>query len=245
MAACLIVCSPVTLKVVERPCYQCGLVVEDFIPFCPQCRAPQIRVISTIPVPQTTPSGVLRRVKLPGAKFAGVAKVDWGNALPSAILAVLVASLITIGFIGSLALGLLLAGVLAVAFYRQRDRAARITRWIGARLGATSGALAVGIIAVFRSKLDLHQVVQQAMQTAMERNSDPVARKTLQDFASQHPHALIATMAISMVVVFLVLATIGGVLGAMLMNRWRPEIHAAGQEKKLEHTEKTERSDHD
>jgi hypothetical protein len=88
-------------------------------------------------------------------------------------------------------------------------------------------------------------VVQQAMQTAMERNSDPVARKTLQDFASQHPHALIATMAISMVVVFLVLATIGGVLGAMLMNRWRPEIHAAGQEKKLEHTEKTERSDHD
>ena len=47
----------------------------------------------------------------------------------------------------------------------------------------------------------------------MERNSDPVARKTLQDFASQHPHALIATMAISMVVVFLVLATIGGVLG--------------------------------
>src|SRR6185437_9472927 len=160
----------VTLKVVERPCYQCGLVVEDFIPFCPQCRAPQIRVISTIPVPQTAPSGVLRRVKLPGAgaKFAGVAKVDWGNALPSAILAVLVAALITIGFIGSLALGLLLAGVLAVAFYRQRDRAARITRWVGARLGAITGALAVGIIAAFRSKLDLHQVVQQAMQTALE-----------------------------------------------------------------------------
>jgi hypothetical protein len=179
-------------------------------------------------------------------KFVGVAKVDWGNAFPSAILAVLVASLLTIGFVGSLALGLLLAGALSVVFYRQRNKAARITRWIGARLGATSGALAVGMIAAFRSKLDLHQVVQQAMQTAIERNSDPVARKTLQDFASQHPHALIATMAISMVVVFLVIATIGGVLGAMLMNRWRPEVQAAsGHEKKLEQTEKTERSDHD
>ena len=230
----------------ERPCYQCGLVVEDIVPFCPQCRAPQIRVVSTIPAPQTAPDGILQRVRLPGAKSAGNAKVDWGNALPSAILAVLVASLLTVGFIGSLALGLLLAGVLAVAFYRQRNRAARITRWIGARLGATSGALAVGIIAAFRAKLDLHQVVQQAMQAALERNSDPVARKTLQDFASQHPHALMATMAISMVVVFLVLATIGGVLGAMLMNRWRPEVHiATAHEKKLEHTEKTERSDHD
>jgi len=190
--------------------------------------------------------GVLRRVKLPGAKFTGVAKIDWANALPSAILAVLVASLITIGFIGSLALGLILAGMLSVVFYRQRNRAARITRWVGARLGAITGALAVGIIAAFRSKLDLHQVVQQAMQTALERNSDPVARKTLQDFASQHPHALIASMAISMAVVFLVLSTTGGVLGAMLMNRWRPEVHgASGHGTKLEHTEKTERSDHD
>jgi hypothetical protein len=231
---------------VERPCYQCGLVIEDFIPFCPQCRAPQIRVISTIPVPQTAPSGILRRVTLPGVKFAGAAKVDWSNALPSAILAVLVASLITICFVGSLALGLIFAGVLSVVFYRQRNKAARITRWVGARLGVTSGALAVGIIAAFRSKLDLHQVVQQAMQTAIDRNSDPVARKTLQDFTSQHPHALITFMAIFTVVVFLVLAMVGGILGAMLMNRWRPEIHAASDsEAKLEQTEKTERSDHD
>lgn len=192
------------------------------------------------------PLGVLRRVRLPGVQSAGAAKIDWGNALPSAILAVLVASLITIGFIGSLAVGLLLAGALSVFFYRQRNKAARITRWVGARLGAITGALAVGIIAAFRSKLDLHQVVQQAMQTAMERNSDPVARQTLQDFASQHPHALIASMAISAVVIFLVIATIGGVLGAMLMNRWRPEVHGASDhETKLEHTEKTERSDHD
>jgi hypothetical protein len=231
---------------VERPCHQCGLVVEDFVPFCPQCRAPQIRVISTIPVPQTVPSAILRRVKLPGVKFAGIAKVDWGNALPSAILAVLVASLITIGFIGSLALGLLLAGVLSVVFYRQRNKAARITRWVGARLGATSGVLAVGIIAAFRSKLNLNQVVQQNWHTALARNSDPAAKKALQDLASQHPQALIAVTAIFAVLIFIVIATIGGVLGAMLMNRWRPEVHGASDhETKLEQTEKSERSDHD
>lgn len=226
----------------ERPCYQCGLVVEDFIPFCPQCRAPQIRVISTIPVPQTTPLGVLRRVSLPGVQSTGTAKVDWGNALPSAILAVLVASLITIVFVGIPAIGLLLAGVLCVVFYRQRNRSARITRWIGAKLGATSGALAVGIIAAFGSKLDLHQKVQQGMQTAMERNSDPVARKMLQDLVSQHYHALMAAI----ILLLLLFAMVGGVLGAMLMNRWRPEVHGASDhETKLEHTEKTERSDHD
>ena len=220
-------------------------MIEDFIPFCPQCRAPQIRVISTIPVPQPVPSGILRRVTLPGVKFAGAAKVDWSNALPSAILAVLVASLITIAFIPIPAVGFLLVGVLSVVFYRQRNRAARITGWIGARLGAISGALAVGILAALRFKLALYDEVQKRVQVAIESTSDPIARKTFQDFASQHPHALITFMAIFMAVVFLVLATIGGVLGAMLMNRWRPEIHAADQEKKLEQTEKTERSDHD
>lgn len=188
--------------------------------------------------------GILRRVKLPGVKLAGTDKIDWWHAFPSAILAALIATLITIGF--NPAVGLLLAGVLSVVFYRQRNRAGHITRWIGARLGAASGALVVGIIATFRFKLNLPQVMQQAMQTAIERTSDPVARKTLQDFASQHPHALVAWMVVLMVMVFLMISIVGGILGATLMNRWRPEIHAASDsEKKLEQTEKSERSDHD
>ncbi|HWF91041.1 MAG TPA: hypothetical protein VN684_02095 [Terriglobales bacterium] len=201
-------------------------------------------MVSTIPLPPTAPMGILRRVNLPGVKLARTDKIDWWHAVPSAILAALIATLIAVGF--NPAVGLLLAGVLAVVFYRQRNRAGQITRWIGARLGAASGALVVGIIATFRSKLNLPQLMQQAKQTAVERTSDPVARKTFQDFASQHPHALITFMVISMVVVFLVIATVGGILGAMLMNRWRPQIYAAADhEKKLEQTEKSERSDHD
>ena len=35
----------------EQSCYKCGSVVEEGVPFCPQCSAPQIRVVIAEPVP--------------------------------------------------------------------------------------------------------------------------------------------------------------------------------------------------
>ena len=35
----------------EQPCYKCGQTVEEGIPFCPHCSAPQIRVVVAEPAP--------------------------------------------------------------------------------------------------------------------------------------------------------------------------------------------------
>lgn len=186
------------------------------------------------------PAGVLRRIRVSGAS-----RIEWWHAFPATVLAVLIAALVTGALFGPI--GMLLCGMLSVFLYRQRDKTARITRWIGARLGAISGALGVGIIAIFRSKLKISELASQAMQTAIERNSDPVSRKSLQDLVTQHPHVLITALIICMVVLFLVISSLGGVIGAALINRWRPEtkLISADNEAKLEQREKTERSDHD
>src|SRR6266403_5758814 len=45
----LLVRCALASKCVEHPCQQCGTLVEDGRPFCPQCRAPQIHVQVAIP----------------------------------------------------------------------------------------------------------------------------------------------------------------------------------------------------
>src|SRR5437588_3912412 len=40
----LLVRCALASKCVEHPCKQCGTLIEDGRPFCPQCRAPQIHV---------------------------------------------------------------------------------------------------------------------------------------------------------------------------------------------------------
>lgn len=229
----------------ERPCYQCALVIEDFVTFCPQCRAPQIRVLATAPIPQPATLAAVRAVKLPGQ-----ARIDWLNALPSVILGMLVGALIAVVSRGPI-LGLLLCGILSVVFYRQRNNTIRITRWVGARLGAFSGALGLGIIVcAVRAKFTLNQLAPKALQMTLEQNPDPATRQKLLDLSSQHPQAFLASLilaAISLGIIFLIISSLGGIIGASLMNRWRPQINLTSSDKetKLEQREKTERSEHD
>jgi hypothetical protein len=217
--------------------------MEDFLTFCPQCRAPQIRVVATVPAERPVPRGVLRRVELPAGS-----KIDWWSALPAIILAMLVAALITVALVGSVAIGLLICGVLSVFFYRQRNKMAQITRWVGARLGAASGILSFGIVtAALSGKLGFHKVIAQILQMALDRTPDPAARQNLQDMVSQHPHAFVVSLVISAIMIFLMFTSLGGVIGAALVNRWRPALPmtSSDPETQLDHHEKTERSDHD
>jgi hypothetical protein len=148
-------------------------------------------------------------------------------------------------------LGLLLCGVLSVVFYRQRNNTVRITRWVGARLGAFSGALGLGIIVcAVRAKFTLNQLAPKALQMTLQQNPDPATRQKLLDLSSQHPQAFLASLilaAISLGIIFLIISSLGGIIGASLMNRWRPQINLTPSDKetKLEQREKTERSEHD
>ena len=225
----------------ERPCYQCGLVCEDFLVFCPQCRAPQIRVVATVPAVPIATAGPLPKFVLPSQS-----KIDWWNALPSAVLAVLISALLTVAFFGNGAIGFLFCGALSVFFYSQRNRFVRITRWVGAQLGAFSGLLGLGIIALFHDKLGLRQMAMQAMQMTIDRNTDLAQKQILQDFATQRPEVLVAMLVVMIGVVFLLISSLGGAIGASLMKRWRPPVHfVSPDENKLEPPEKTERSEHD
>lgn len=173
-------------------------------------------------------------------------KIDWWNAFPSVVLAVLISALLTVAFFGNGALGFLFCGALSVFFYRQRNRFVRISRWTGARLGAFGGLLGLGVIALFHDKLGLRQMAMQAMQMAIDRNPDPAQKQILQDFATQRPEVLVAMLIIMMGVVFLLISSLGGAIAASFMKRWRPEVtFVSADETKMEQSEKTERSDHD
>jgi hypothetical protein len=173
-------------------------------------------------------------------------KIDWWNAFPSAVLAVLVSALLTGAFFGNDLLGFLFCGALSVFFYRQRNRFARVTRWAGARLGAFSGMLGLGIIALFHDKLGLRQKAMQATQLTLDRNSDPATKQALQGFATQRPEMWVAMLIVMMGLVFLLFSSLGGAIAASLMKRWRPEVNfVSTDETKREQPEKTEGSEHD
>ena len=226
----------------ERPCYQCGLVIDDLRTFCPQCQAPQIRVISTIPAPQPVAISVLRRAKLPRRS-----RVDWWNAFPAAILAVLIVALFNRGDFG--ALGLFLCSAACVVLYRQRNKTIGITRWVGAQLGAIAGILAVAIMFVSQwaqLKPLLQQAATQSLQQTLARSGDPAAKQALQDFVTQYPNSFFVLGIVVMILVLLVISTLAGAISASLLRRWRPEVHfASSEETKLEQSEKTEHSEHD
>jgi hypothetical protein len=199
-------------------------------------------VIATVPAIPAAAAGLLPKFILPSRS-----KIDWWNALPSAMLAVLIVALFNRGDFS--ALGLLLCSVLSVIFYRQRNRLVVITRWVGARIGAVAGVFATAIMFVSQwsqLKPHLQEINAQAIQQALARNTDPAARQFLQSFVSSYPNGLIILGIGSMVIAMVLVATVGGALSASWMKRLRPPVHMVSpDENKLEHPEKTEGSEHD
>lgn len=128
----------------------------------------------------------------------------------------------------SFGLGMIAAGFLAVLFYRRRVLQANLTSSLGIRLGALSGLFGFGIFAVisaleaaiFGSGGELRTALLQAVEQAASRNSDPQAQQMLQYLKT--PPGLVVVMILGLVVMFflfLVLASLGGVLGAVTLRK--------------------------
>jgi hypothetical protein len=217
---------------VEYPCHQCGAAVEQGTAFCPQCRAPQIRVA----VPEAASlSGTTSdpAVSSLPAYFGSplTTRIEWSQALPATALAGLIAAVLMMTPLAGFGLGMLIGGSLSVVFYRRRIPVAQVTPGMGARLGMVSGILGGGIFAALLSigTMLLHawdsiraKLIEVVEQTAA-RNPDPQAQQAMEFFKSPEGIVLLLTTAlIGTLIAFVIFSGLGGVLGAALLRRREP-----------------------
>lgn len=210
----------------ESPCHQCGAEVEQGTAFCPQCRAPQIRVA----VPETlTPTEISSDPSIsrlpPYYSSPLINRIEWSQALPATALAGLIAAVLMMTPLQGFGLGMLIGGSLAVVFYRRRIPVARITPGMGVRLGMVSGILGGAIFAavlslrmiVFHSGDSIREQLMEGVRQAAARNPDPQALEALEFFKS--PQGLVLLLTMGALVTFVIFSGLGGVLGAVLLRR--------------------------
>jgi len=212
----------VTLIFMEHPCEKCGAAVEDGIPFCRHCGAPQIRVGVSYGegAPQSNP-------RIPIISYAPTNAIQWSQALPSTALAGLIAAVLMFIPLGAFGLGMLAGGFLAVFFYRRRVPLP-VTPSLGAKLGAASGTLGFGIFAIFMAVEvlvlhtggELRAALLQALEQSASRTSDPQAQQVLAYLKSPAGLALVMGLGLAFLFVFfLILSSLGGALGAAVLRR--------------------------
>lgn len=203
--------------------------MEQGTAFCPQCRAPQIRVA----VPEIViPSGIASDstvTSLPAYFGAPLTtRIEWSQALPATALAGLITALLMMTPLAYFGFGMLIGGSLSVVFYRRRVPVANVTPGMGARLGMVSGILGGGIFAALLSvgttlfhawdsvRAKLIEVVEQTA----ARNPDPQTQQALEFFKSPDGIVLLLTTAlIGALIAFVIFSGLGGALGAAFLRR--------------------------
>ncbi len=230
---------PVSFEIVDHACHQCGTTVEEGTAFCKQCGAPQIRVAydekpATPPLPPGTPEEMqppaepvtmAEETRAPAVP----AGIDWSQAVPAAALGGLFLAAAAIPVVGVL-LWVLGAGLVSVAFYRRRVPNAVLTPGLGARIGAVSGLFGFGIFAVIfalemlasRGSGKLRRMLEEVIHQAAARNPDPRAQEAVQQMMTPAGLAFLITfMLVLFLVVFLLLSSAGGAVGAWLLGKKR------------------------
>jgi hypothetical protein len=213
---------------VDHRCYQCGATVQDGVAFCVQCNAPQIRVALAEP---SLPGSGGEEIQAPRASYPGApgsSRFEWAQALPSAFLGLLIASVLSLILRGALALGMLAAGFLSVYFYHRRNPLIGLTVGLGARLGAISGALGFGILGIVsavatfvsHSVAEIRLIMLKAVQEYVSRNADPQMQQVLEFYNSRQGFILMLVLgSIMMLILFLALSSMGGIIGAAVLRR--------------------------
>jgi len=207
---------------VEHPCYQCGVTVEEGTAFCQQCNAPQIRVAGVEPDSAASTPDVATRV------YLNPTAIEWSQGLPAATLAGLISAVLMVIPLGGLGIGMLAGGTLAVMLYRRRLPLANPSAAIGARLGAASGAIAFVVfsiitaiqVLVFHGGSELRAALLESIKQTAARTTDPQMQPMLDYLRT--PAGLELVMALGfafMFIVFLVLSSAGGAIGAALLRR--------------------------
>jgi hypothetical protein len=216
----------------EQPCYKCGQAVEQGIPFCPHCTAPQIRVVIAEPeagpavFPENSESSEDAAI-LPVSQPGVVLPVRWAQILKPCALAALVAT----GLVG-LGLNLFVAmigvGFLAVVFSRQWRPGTVIKPTAGAGIGALGGLLWYAlsslmgtlIVAFLHKGAEVRSQLIERINQAASQTSDPQTLAVFERF--KQPGGLELLIVLGFVFAFLaatVLGGLGGALGSFLGRR--------------------------
>jgi hypothetical protein len=212
----------------DQACYKCGQMVEEGVPFCPHCSAPQIRVIMAEPPAQpvlaTDPASA---IPSPPAGASIVLPMAWSAAFrPCALAAVVASLLMSLGLNPFVAM--LSVGFLAVAFYRHRWRGSAIKPAAGARLGALSGLLWFAISSILETTAvlflhkgpEIQQELLKRIDQAASQTSDPQALVILDRFKTAAGLEFLMVFGIIFALLAAIaLAVIGGALGGALLGR--------------------------
>ena len=223
----------------EHPCYKCQTSIDEMLPFCPHCGAPQIRVASpeegTEPAPLTPDAQqVAPPTSWAPAPAYHLQAIQWDAAWKGAILSGLLAAVLcaTPVIYRACCLWLLGAGAFAVFLYQRRLPGAHVTPGMGMRFGAVSGV--VGFVAftfwlVFqfaKNSQEFRTTLEEQMEKSIGANPDPRAQDILRQFMNNlnTPQGLATFFVLTLVVMaiaFVVFSAAGGAIGAAMFARRR------------------------
>jgi hypothetical protein len=225
---------------VEHPCYKCQSSIDESLPFCPHCGAPQIRVASSdedAAQPQMSDAPTARVLPpswTPGSSLPTPQSIQWDLAWKGTLLSGLLAAVLTAAPVISVAccLWMLGSGALAVFLYQRRVPGVFITSGMGMRIGAVSGIIgfiATTVWSVFRfaaNSGEFRSALQEQMNKSIASNPDPRSQEILRQFMNtlNTPQGLatfFVFMLVIMAIVFAVFSAAGGALGASMFARRR------------------------
>lgn len=217
----------------EQACYKCGQTVEEGVPFCPHCSAPQIRVViaepAAPPLAFATATAARDSATLPASQTVPVLALpmQWSDAFRPCALAALVASLLmTLGLNPFVAM--FSVGFLAVVFYRQRRREIIIKATAGAGLGALGGLLWFAMSSVLKALVviflhkgpELRNEIMLRIQQAASQTSDPQVLAIFERLKTEGGlEVLMVTGLIFAFIAAIVLGSLGGALGGVILGR--------------------------
>lgn len=230
----------------EHACYKCQATVEEGIPFCPHCGAPQIRVSlpesvveaqspplpgENLPAPIATGSSPWGA---PRTQFQPKEPIQWNHVWHIALLTGVGAALLS--SLPFLALGsvlwLLLAGAVTVSTYQRRVPSAVVRATMGMRIGALAGVFAFAVTAILSTVLfategnELRQMMEEQLRASMAKAPDPRSAEILQQVISKlnTPEGLATFFLWIMAfiaVIFILFSAAGGALGTWFSARRR------------------------
>ncbi len=202
--------------------------------FCPNCAAPQIRVLVAEPVPAVTLAGPMEASSgagdLPAHQTMPVLAlpVQWSRALKPCFLAALIASvLLVMGLYPFVAMPT--AGFLSVVFYRQGQQNLAIRRAVAARVGAFAGLLHSGIIVLITAlavvfpdaRAKLHEeILNNVQRVAAAHAGSPQFQELLQQLNTPDGFALwLIACGVLLLILSVMLGGAGGAIAGAIFGR--------------------------
>jgi hypothetical protein len=200
--------------------------VEDGIPFCRQCNAPQIRVAIQEAI---EPAEMVDEASAPHYSATSPSAIlHWPHVLRSAALAGLLGVILVMVLKQAFALAMIGAGFLSVYFYRRKNPFSNLTAARGALLGALSGMFGSILVAIpctfaifsFRAGGEKRAAIVDALQQQVARSADPHARDVLEYLKTPEGFSLMMVgLMVVVLILFLILASFGGAIAAAMYRR--------------------------